>query len=88
MDKMENNRSGGIGFGGALMLLFIGLKLGGVIDWHWFWILSPWLIPIIVVGLILLGYAIFMFLIFVYEFIQQKKRDNEYKKWKRNNNYF
>ena len=31
----------GIGFGSLLLLLFIGLKLGGVIDWSWWWVLSP-----------------------------------------------
>jgi membrane protein DedA with SNARE-associated domain len=29
-----------------LALLFIGLKLGGVIDWSWWWVLSPILIPV------------------------------------------
>jgi len=33
-----------IGFGAGLTLLFIGLKLGGVIDWSWWWVLCPlWL---------------------------------------------
>jgi hypothetical protein len=33
-----------IGFWGVLALLFIVLKLAGVIDWPWPWILSPiWL---------------------------------------------
>lgn len=38
---MENSSSGGIGFFGALGLLFIGLKLGGVIAWSWWWVLAP-----------------------------------------------
>jgi hypothetical protein len=40
---MDNNNkaSGGIGFTGLLTLLFIGLKLGGVISWSWLWVLSP-----------------------------------------------
>lgn len=38
---MENQRSDGIGFFGALALLFIGLKLGGVITWSWVWVLAP-----------------------------------------------
>lgn len=33
--------SGGVGFTGLLAVLFIGLKLGGVIDWSWWWVLSP-----------------------------------------------
>jgi hypothetical protein len=37
--------SGGIGFCGLLTILFIGLKLTNHIDWSWFWVLSPILIP-------------------------------------------
>ena len=40
-DSSNNTSSGGVGFGGLLTLLFIGLKLGGVIDWSWWWVLSP-----------------------------------------------
>lgn len=32
---------GGVGFLGLLQLLFIGLKLGRVIDWSWWWVLAP-----------------------------------------------
>ena len=31
----------GLGFVDALTLLFIGLKLCKVINWPWFWVLSP-----------------------------------------------
>lgn len=37
----SNNSSGGIGFIGMLTILFVGLKLTDVIDWSWFWVLSP-----------------------------------------------
>jgi hypothetical protein len=37
----SSSASGGIGFTGLLAILFIGLKLGGVIDWPWWWVLSP-----------------------------------------------
>lgn len=40
------SKSGGIGLSGGLLLLFIGLKLGKVIDWSWWWVLSPLWIPI------------------------------------------
>ena len=54
--------SGGIGFIGALTLLFIGLKLGGVVNWSWFWVLSPMIFSfsfamvIILLALILLAF--------------------------------
>lgn len=31
-----------------LAILFIGLKLTGHIDWHWFWVVSPILIPLVI----------------------------------------
>lgn len=37
--------SGGIGFSGLLAILFIALKLTGVISWSWLWVLSPLWIP-------------------------------------------
>jgi len=55
--------SGGVGFAGLLTILFIGLKLGGVIDWSWWWVLSPiWIswgimLLILVVGLLFIGAA-------------------------------
>jgi len=59
----ENNStaSGGIGFFGALTLLFIGLKLGGVINWSWFWVLSPLIFSV--------GLVLFIFLIILIVFV-------------------
>lgn len=37
----KSTGSGGIGFGGFLTILFITLKLTHVINWSWFWVLSP-----------------------------------------------
>lgn len=49
----ESNAGGGIGLPTALALLFVGLKLGHVIDWPWLWVLSPlWISTAI--GLLLL----------------------------------
>lgn len=40
---MDNKKSsgGGIGFTGLLTIAFIVLKLTHVIDWSWWWVLSP-----------------------------------------------
>ncbi|MFS2091044.1 hypothetical protein [Paenarthrobacter nicotinovorans] len=38
---MNNESSGGIGFVGLLTIVFIVLKLTSVIDWSWWWVLSP-----------------------------------------------
>lgn len=37
----SSSNSGGIGFAGLLTVLFVGLKLGGVVAWSWLWVLSP-----------------------------------------------
>lgn len=42
--------TGGIGFSGALTLLFVGLRLTSVIDWSWWWVLSPTLIHLFLIA--------------------------------------
>ena len=50
-DKSSASSSSGIGFTGLLTILFIGLKLGHVIDWSWWWVLSPlWIGLAVVIG--------------------------------------
>lgn len=39
----------GMGFCGTLTIVFIILKLTHVIDWSWWWVLSPIWIPIVTV---------------------------------------
>ena len=41
MSESSNSSSGGIGFVGALAIVFIVLKLVGTITWSWWWVLSP-----------------------------------------------
>jgi hypothetical protein len=55
MSKESNTvNNNGVGFGSLLLLLFIGLKLGGVIDWSWWWVLSPLWIPLALVLLLII----------------------------------
>lgn len=49
----KNTNSGGIGFSGLLLTAFIVLKLCGVINWSWWWVMAPLWIPLSVVLLIL-----------------------------------
>ena len=41
MSDNNNNAGGGLSFCGVLTIVFIVLKLTGVIDWSWIWVLSP-----------------------------------------------
>ena len=58
--------SGGIGVLGLLGVLFVGLKLTGVIDWSWWWVTLPFwggialvLAIFACIGVVALGVAIF-----------------------------
>ena len=59
----------GVGFGGLLAIVFIVLKLTGVIGWSWMWVLSP-----IWISLILF----FMFVAICYGLRKEPK-----KQWRR-----
>lgn len=61
-----------IGFGGALTLLFIALKLTNVIAWSWFWVLSPILIPLIIIGVPLLIASACYLLAFIIDICSNK----------------
>ena len=54
MDKNNHTSSGGIGFAGLLTICFIVLKLIGIINWSWIWVISPIWISVIIVILILI----------------------------------
>jgi hypothetical protein len=38
---MKAGNGNGIGFGTLLFLVFLVLRLCGVIDWSWWWVTSP-----------------------------------------------
>jgi uncharacterized membrane protein YphA (DoxX/SURF4 family) len=58
MDK--NSGSSGIGLSGVLTIIFVVLKLVGVINWSWWWVLSPTLISFGLALLIIIGFAIYV----------------------------
>lgn len=54
--ESKNNGSSGIGFTGMLTILFVGLKLGDIIAWSWFWVLSPiWITSAVICAILTLG---------------------------------
>ena len=54
MSDNKSTTSSGIGFSGLLVILFIALKLTGVITWSWLWVLAPIWIPFIMVVFVLI----------------------------------
>lgn len=51
--------SGGIGFWGLLQIVFITLKLLNVIEWSWWWVLSPtWISAALLIFLVIIFLAV------------------------------
>ena len=72
MIKNNNSTNGGIGFVGVLTVAFIVLKLLGVINWSWLWVLSPiWITAVIVLSILIIPIFIVAFMAI---FKKHKKR--------------
>ena len=58
---MSNNKTttvkSGMGFSGVLTIVFIVLKLIGIIEWSWLWVLSPlwisWILGIVLLVILI-----------------------------------
>lgn len=53
---MENSGKAGAGFTSLLQIVFITLKLCHIIDWSWFWVLSPIWIELIIVVIVVISF--------------------------------
>lgn len=56
--ETQTSSSGGIGFFGLLAIVFITLKLLGIIAWSWWWVTAPiWgpFLLVVVIGMIVIG---------------------------------
>lgn len=49
---MKSNQPEGYGLITILLLIFVVLKLTHNIHWSWFWVLSPYLIPLLIIGIV------------------------------------
>lgn len=56
----SSSSSSGLGFTGALQIVFIILKLLGKIEWSWLWVLAPTWISIIIYIVIIIGLVKFI----------------------------
>jgi hypothetical protein len=41
MGKNDSGSSSGVGFFGLMFLIFMTLKLIGIINWSWWWVTAP-----------------------------------------------
>lgn len=70
---MNGNASSGIEICGVLLIVFIVLKLCGVIKWSWIWVLSPLWIPVLVAVLAFVFATLFAVLVFALAVFWSKK---------------
>lgn len=78
-DRFSAN--GGIGFSGLLTIVFITLKLTGVIKCSWLWVLAPLWVSLAIVIFIWLGYL----LISIYRHYRYKKINDIYEDYHKKN---
>ena len=60
MSATTSSSSSGIGFTGLLTIVFIAMKLMGVISWSWLWVLSPIWISFLIAMVIIIPIAIYV----------------------------
>lgn len=73
--KIEASTSGGIGFCGLLTVVFIALKLTNVIDWSWWWVLSPLWVWFVVILIVIIFISIWLVISSIIDIITQKFKD-------------
>lgn len=53
---MKEKGAAGMSLSGVLLVVFIVLKLCGVIGWSWLWVLAPlWIGVVLYIGLVIIG---------------------------------
>lgn len=56
------SENGGVGVCGLLTITFIVLKLMGVINWSWLWVLAPLWIPVSIGAMIIFAIVVVAFI--------------------------
>ena len=71
---MSENKSASlatIGFGDSARRVFIGLKLTHVISWSWWWVLSPFWIPAVLLVVVFIVLILFAFTYAFFETVRK-----------------
>ena len=70
MEKKSGTAGNGIGIFTVLAVVFIVLKLIGVIDWSWWWVLCPVWGPL---ALLVVGFFVYCVCVATYKYFNEKK---------------
>lgn len=58
-DNKNSNNAGGLGLGTILTIVFVVLKLCGVINWAWVWVLAPlWISVVLTIIFVIIALVI------------------------------
>ena len=72
--QTSSSSNSGIGFLGMLTLIFIVLKLCGIIHWSWIWVLMPTFLPISLVLVVCLVLVLRCCILHLFEKIKKNKK--------------
>lgn len=62
-NDIDNKVNRGLSLSTILVVIFTVLKLTGLIDWSWWWVISPWIISLVTAMLILMGFLILILIL-------------------------
>ena len=69
--------TGGVSLLTVALVVFVILKLTDNINWSWFWVLSPWTIPLSLLGIVLGCVGVIWFLGLPVRLIRNRKRRDD-----------
>ena len=58
VEMKRNDNAYAMGFADVLLIVFVVLKLVGVIDWSWVWVLAPFWIPTLIIIFLIIAIKI------------------------------
>lgn len=74
MDNRQQAGCGGISFFGAMFLIFMTLKLCGIINWSWWWVTAPlWGPPVVLVTLIVGAFFVILAFYIIMGIVKRKR---------------
>lgn len=77
MSKENKNSNGYGGLLGLVFIVFLVLKLCGVIDWSWWWVTAPLWIPLSISLVVFVICSLLIGVIEIWERSRKSKRDQQ-----------
>lgn len=72
MNEKSNSTSGGVGILTVLFIVFLVLKLSGLISWSWWWVTCPLWCPLVIAICVLLIASFIAILVLIKQHLRKK----------------